>query len=79
MASHQLETRSLLCEKLGVKQLKETCIDQYANNFLSISGQKNYSSSTILMRMWFTKYHKDESHLGANEWCLTIMDECHPS
>jgi hypothetical protein len=40
MASHQLETRSLLCEKLGVKQLKETCIDQYANNFLSISGQK---------------------------------------
>ncbi len=31
------------------------------------------------MIMWFTKYHIDESHFGANEWCLTLMDEFHSS
>jgi hypothetical protein len=38
-----------------------------------------YSIDTILMIMWFTKYHIDESHFGANEWCLTLMDEFHSS
>ncbi len=48
------------------------CID-----FIHINEWVQFN--TILMVMWLKKYHIDESHFEANEWCLTIMDEFHSS